>query len=146
MMFGLMIAFSGSVSAQSVFEGKVIGATGSQKLKPQAGYLVTLNCHQATSDNAAKGIKSGRKYYLISIFAGPTNKGQQIDITLDITADQSQKPGVTSRATIIKLENPIPEIILGDKVILAGVGSPTGTLTFSRGNKVFGKITIKGFK
>jgi hypothetical protein len=44
MMFGLMIAFTGSVSAQ---EGKVMAATGSMKIIPKVGYLIRFGVHQA---------------------------------------------------------------------------------------------------
>jgi len=136
MLFGLMIVFTGSVSAQ---KGKVIGATGSQKLTPKVGNLVTFNIHQPASDNPSQGIKGGRKYALISIFATPEGKGQQIDLVIDINVMQDMKPGVKTKTKISKLENPIPDIILGDKVSL---DEKKLTLTFSRGNKVFGAITF----
>jgi hypothetical protein len=61
---------------------------------------------------------------------------------MNMAADQAQKPGVMAKAKITKLENPIPEIILGDTVLLKYLGTDNATLTFSRGKKVFGVITI----
>ena len=54
---------------------------------------------------------------------------------------QDMKPGVKTKTKITKLENPIPEIIVGDTVLFKNGGKIT-TLTFSRGKKVFGVITF----
>lgn len=137
MIFGLTLVFSGSVSAQ--YQGKVVGVTGSGKLTPKTGNLVTGGIHQAASDNAAKGIKGGRKYILITVFASSDGKGQQADVVLDIPVNQKETPGVKSRVKITKLENPIPTIVPGDKVLF---DTKSSTLIFSRDNTVFGKMTV----
>lgn len=142
MMFGLMVAFSNSVFAQ---EGKVIGATGSKKLLPKVGSLVTFNVHQAASNEPAKGIQSGRKYFLLSIFAGADNKGQQLDIVIDMNPNQGLKPGVKTKGQIGNVGASLPEIMIGDKVSLKD-NRGSATLTFSRNNKALGTITVNNIK
>ncbi len=140
MMLGLMMAISGNVSAQ--MPGKVVGATGSQKVTPKVGSLIKLTLHEARSDNPAQGIKSGRQYALINLFAGADDKSQYIDIVLEARTPAGEKSGNKYKAKIIKVENPVSELLINDRVDFDFNGK-TGTLKFSRGSKVFGKITFQ---
>ena len=131
MVFGLMVVFSGNASAQ---QGVVIGATGSQKLKPTVGEKVAFAVHTPRSDRPEVGIKSGQKVCLVSIFNG----GQQSDVLMNM--DCTAKNGVRNIAKIVTVENPKNlDIILSDKATLDQAAK---TISFARGKETI-KITFQ---
>lgn len=132
MVFGFFMVLSGSASAQ---QGVVIGATGSQKLKPKVGEKVTFAVHTPASARPEVGIKSGQKVCLVSIFNG----GQQSDVLMNM--DCTAKKGVRNIYKIVTVENPKNlDIILSDKVTLDVAKL---TISFTRQNKETVKITFK---
>lgn len=123
-MLGLMFVFSGSASAQ---KGVVIGATGSQKLKPKVGEKLTAAVHTPASDRPEVGIKSGQKVCLISVFNG----GQQADVLINMEC--AAMKGNKNTYKISGVENPKNlDIILNDKATLDQANK---TITFTRGKE-----------
>lgn len=133
MMFGFMVVFSGSASAQ--LKAVVVNVNGSGGLKPKVGERVVAASHDPQSDAPEIGVKKGQRVCMVGIFNG----GQQASVLFNLDCSKAGK--WRDDFKIAKVENPKNlDIIKGDKVNIDG---NKFTLTFMRGNTQTIKITYK---
>lgn len=148
MMFGLMVAFSGSVSAQKVFR-EFSGAVGSSiggDFTTAANDKVRINVH--TRSNTSGAAKAGTKYLLVAFFKANGAKNQ-VGFTLDLPqADQDyykgNNAGVLNEGIVKNVGNPVA-IRAGDKIkatFYQNEGKMIGVEVI-RGGKSQGKMLVR---
>lgn len=147
MMLGLMIAFTGSVSAQKVltsYTGKV-GPGKTVVIAP--GDQIRFNVHVQGSDN--KNNKAGTRYMLISFARKNGTKTETIGALLDLPQNvqdgfKANNMTLLNQGTIKSIDKPV-EIRLGDvlKVIFYENGGNMVDIENTRNGKLLGKMRVR---
>lgn len=127
MIFGLMVVFSGSASAQTA-KARINNVDGNGKFKPAVGNILIVATKKETDTNREFGLKPGDTSCALGIHQ---TKGQSANAFF--FADCKKSPLGGARGKIIKVENPKnQDIIIGDDLL---VNDTNNTITVSRGGK-----------
>lgn len=137
MIFGLMVVFSGSASAQDIIlKAGVNNVDGSGKFKPLVGDRLNLGMTKQTTPNPDFGLKPGDRACSMRIAHG---KGQSAYAFVYL--DCSKAPNFSSTSNVSKVENPKnDDIFIGDKLDL---NVTKKMITVTRGGRQTMKLYYK---
>ena len=124
-IFGLMMVFSGSASAQNA-KARINNVDGNGKFKPVVGNILIIAIKKETNPSPGFGLKPGDTSCALGIHQ---TKGQSANAFFFKDCKKSPLGGV--RGKILRVENPKnQDIIIGDDLDLV-----PGKITVSRGGK-----------
>ena len=147
MMFGLMMAFSGSVSAQKLVREYTGTVEPGKTVTLAVGDQIRFNIHVRGSDG--KRDKAGTRYMLMSFARKNGTKSETIGSLLNLSQQEqdyykANKSTDLNKGTIRSVENPV-EIRVGDvlKVMFYENEGTMVDIESSRGGKSLGKMRVR---